>query len=74
MNRDRSEYRGGQSPDGDDRELDLTGEFEIVYEPPAWYDQSSQGGSGQWDTGQASAPPPTGPPLGPPGGTPQAPP
>ncbi|WP_138908165.1 SCO5717 family growth-regulating ATPase, partial [Streptomyces chryseus] len=68
MNRDRSEYDGGgQSSDGDDRELDLTGEFEIVYEPPAWYDQSTRGGSaqgGQGSAGPASAPPPTGPPLG----------
>ncbi|GAA2967649.1 SCO5717 family growth-regulating ATPase [Streptomyces enissocaesilis] len=72
MNRDRSEYDGGgQSSDGDDRELDLTGEFEIVYEPPAWYDQSARGGSaqgGQGGAGQASPPPPAGPPLGPAGG------
>ncbi|MEV8308908.1 SCO5717 family growth-regulating ATPase [Streptomyces flavidovirens] len=73
MNRDRSEYDGGgQSSDGDDRELDLTGEFEIVYEPPAWYDQSTRGGGGSAQggqagaggAGQASPPPPTGPPLG----------
>ncbi|MDF3149377.1 SCO5717 family growth-regulating ATPase, partial [Streptomyces sp. T21Q-yed] len=46
MNRDRSEYNGGSpSSDGDDHEVDLTGEFEIVYTPPAWYAQSTQSGS-----------------------------
>ncbi|MGW2571222.1 SCO5717 family growth-regulating ATPase [Streptomyces sp. NPDC001537] len=81
MNRDRSEYNGGSpSSDGDDHEVDLTGEFEIVYEPPAWYAQSTQGGSssgGQQDGGRQSPPPPSGPPIGaptgPPGVTPQRP-
>ncbi|GAA2286140.1 hypothetical protein GCM10010145_66210 [Streptomyces ruber] len=74
MNRDRSEYDGASpSSDGDDHEVDLTGEFEIVYTPPAWYAQSTQGGStagGQQDAGQTSPPPPSGPPVGPPTGPP----
>ncbi|MFF4504189.1 SCO5717 family growth-regulating ATPase [Streptomyces sp. NPDC001401] len=80
MNRDRSEYNGGSpSSDGDDHEVDLTGEFEIVYEPPAWYAQSTQGGSssGGQQNAPASPPPPSGPPIGaptgPPGVTPQRP-
>ncbi|MGV9248624.1 SCO5717 family growth-regulating ATPase [Streptomyces sp. NPDC003710] len=77
MNSDRSEYNGGSpSSDGDDQEVDLTGEFEIVYTPPAWYAQSTQGGSaagGQRDAGQAPPPPPPGPPVGSPTGPPGAP-
>ncbi|MGW7721503.1 SCO5717 family growth-regulating ATPase, partial [Streptomyces chartreusis] len=76
MNRDRSEYNGGSpSSDGDDHEVDLTGEFEIVYTPPAWYAQSTQGGSsgGGQDAGQTSPPPPTGPPVGTPNGPPGVP-
>ncbi|GGZ39434.1 SCO5717 family growth-regulating ATPase [Streptomyces poonensis] len=78
MNRDRSEYNGGSpSSDGDDHEADLTGEFEIVYTPPAWYAQGTQGdaaaGGTQQDAGQTSPPPPTGQPVGPPTGPPAAP-
>jgi MinD-like ATPase involved in chromosome partitioning or flagellar assembly len=78
VNRDRSEYNGGSpSSDGDDREVDLTGEFEIVYTAPAWYAQRTQGGStagDQQDTGHEAPPPPPGQPIGsppgPPGGSP----
>ncbi|MGR6973064.1 SCO5717 family growth-regulating ATPase [Streptomyces cynarae] len=77
MNSDRSEYNGGSpSSDGDDQDVDLTGEFEIVYTPPAWYAQSTQGGStagGQRDPGPAAPPPPPGPPVGPPTGPPGGP-
>ncbi|MGV9566455.1 SCO5717 family growth-regulating ATPase [Streptomyces sp. NPDC003480] len=77
MNSDRSEYNGGSpSSDGDDQEVDLTGEFEIVYTPPAWYAQSTQGGSpagGPRDPDQA-APPPPGPPVAPAVGLPTGPP
>jgi hypothetical protein len=77
VNRDRSEYNGDSpSSDGDDHEVDLTGEFEIVYEPPAWYAQSTQGGStagGQQDTAQTSPPAPTGTPVGSPTGPPGVP-
>ncbi|MEU4655636.1 SCO5717 family growth-regulating ATPase [Streptomyces sp. NPDC023723] len=77
MNRDRSEYNGGSpSSDGDDHDVDLTGEFEIVYTPPAWYAQSTQSGSPA-DAQQPSAPPPpppaAGPPVGPPSGPPGGP-
>ncbi|MEU6578332.1 SCO5717 family growth-regulating ATPase [Streptomyces sp. NPDC046805] len=86
MNSDRSEYNGGSpSADGDDHDVDLTGEFEIVYTPPAWYAQSTQSGSGtqggsdspadgQRDAGQASPPPAPAPPTGPPLGSPVGPP
>ncbi|MDT0465734.1 SCO5717 family growth-regulating ATPase [Streptomyces gibsoniae] len=78
MNSDRSEYNGGSpSSDGDDQEVDLTGEFEIVYTPPAWYAQSTQGGSpagGPRDVGQAPPPPSPGPPVGPAVGVPTGPP
>ncbi|MFJ8363670.1 SCO5717 family growth-regulating ATPase [Streptomyces sp. NPDC093984] len=77
MNSDRSEYNGGSpSSDGDDQDVDLTGEFEIVYTPPAWYAQSTQGGStagGQGDAGPTAPPPPPGPPVGPPTGPPGGP-
>ncbi|MFF4212679.1 SCO5717 family growth-regulating ATPase [Streptomyces sp. NPDC001796] len=77
MNSDRSEYNGGSpSSDGDDQDVDLTGEFEIVYTPPAWYAQSTQGGSAagvQRDAGPAAPPPPPGPPVGPPTGPPGGP-
>ncbi|WP_322726236.1 SCO5717 family growth-regulating ATPase, partial [Streptomyces spongiae] len=77
MSRDRSEYNGGSpSSDGDEPEVDLTGEFEIVYTPPAWYAQSTQSGSGsggQQDAGQAPQPP-AGPPAGSPPGPPNGPP
>ncbi|MBO0511293.1 SCO5717 family growth-regulating ATPase, partial [Streptomyces beijiangensis] len=68
MSRDRSEYSGNPSPDGEERDIDLTGEFEIDYAPPAymaWYDQTS-GGSGA-QAGPSGPPPPTGAPVGPPG-------
>ena len=65
MNRDRSEYNGGSpSSDGDDHEVDLTGEFEIVYTPPAWYAQST-GTAGGAAQETPSPPPPTGPPVSP---------
>ncbi|MET9971055.1 SCO5717 family growth-regulating ATPase, partial [Streptomyces sp. NPDC006356] len=76
VNRDRSEYNGGSpSSDGDDHEVDLTGEFEIVYTPPAWYAQSTQSGSPsgeQQDGGRPTPPPPTGSPVGSPTGPPGA--
>ncbi|MEV6027937.1 SCO5717 family growth-regulating ATPase [Streptomyces sp. NPDC052036] len=78
MNSDRSEYNGGSpSSDGDDQEVDLTGEFEIVYTPPAWYAQSTQGSSpagGPRDAAQAPPPPSPGPPVGPAVGMPAGPP
>ena len=75
MNRDRSEYNGGSpSSDGDDHEVDLTGEFEIVYTPPAWYAQSTQGGSSPSGQPEPPAPPPpTGTPIGTPTGPPGVP-
>ncbi|MBT2413112.1 MinD/ParA family protein [Streptomyces sp. ISL-12] len=77
MNRDRSEYNGGSpSSDGDDHDVDLTGEFEIVYTPPAWYAQSTQSGSpaeAQRPSAPTPPPPSAGPPVGPPNGPPGGP-
>ncbi|MDQ0993382.1 SCO5717 family growth-regulating ATPase [Streptomyces sp. V3I7] len=65
MNSDRSEYNGGSpSSDGDEHDVDLTGEFEIVYTPPAWYAQSTKSGSsatGESDAGPPAAPAPPAP-------------